>query len=245
MILSFFLTFVFCTFAIPLKPRQAPLGVPDYVVKYAPIVYLHSSDPYRPADIGNQLAQTHPLVNYMAMSGGPQPLTLENLHELNNVGGKDVYLTSMANVENSPSWIRGVEPDSAGKTNGAVSCAIIVNDHGNGLVDVFYMYFYAFDYGGTYFGFTIGNHVADWEHNMIRFRDGIPQAIWYSQHSNGQAFHYGTVNKYDDGMRVSNRHYAGLSYSPLTFVAANMLLIKRIARQLRYWWYSQPWNPEP
>lgn len=40
------------------------------------------------------------------------------------------------------------------------------------------------------------------EHNMIRFKDGSPQAIWYSQHSNGEAFTYDCVEKYDDGIRV-------------------------------------------
>ena len=30
---------------------------------------------------------------------------------------------------------------------------------------------------------------------MIRFQEGQPQAIWYSQHGNGQAFNYVTVEK--------------------------------------------------
>lgn len=30
---------------------------------------------------------------------------------------------------------------------------------------------------------------------MIRFQDGVPVAIWYSQHNNGQAFTYPTVEK--------------------------------------------------
>lgn len=32
---------------------------------------------------------------------------------------------------------------------------------------------------------------------MIRFANGTPQAIWYSQHSNGQAFTYHAVEKKD------------------------------------------------
>lgn len=43
-----------------------------------------------------------------------------------------------------------------------------------------------------------GNHVGDWEHNMIRFSNGVPQAVWYSQHSNGEAFTYQVVNKVGD-----------------------------------------------
>lgn len=33
------------------------------------------------------------------------------------------------------------------------------------------------------------------EHNMIRFKNGEPQAIWYSQHEYGAAFTYDAVNK--------------------------------------------------
>ncbi|KAI8937997.1 hypothetical protein NX059_005671 [Plenodomus lindquistii] len=36
---------------------------------------------------------------------------------------------------------------------------------------------------------------------MVRFSDGQPQAIWYSQHANGQAFTYSTVTKHTDGLR--------------------------------------------
>ena len=33
---------------------------------------------------------------------------------------------------------------------------------------------------------------------MVRFANGSPEAIWYSQHANGQAFRYGTVEKTGD-----------------------------------------------
>ena len=129
-------------------------------------------------------------------------MTLDNLSQLNSLGGSVVYLTSKDNVQTNPTWLKGVTPDASGKTNGAVSSAIVVNDHGSGNVDAFYFYFYAFDFGGSYLGFTIGDHVGDWEHNMIRFKNGVPQQIWYSQHSNGEDFTYGAVQKYNGGLRV-------------------------------------------
>ena len=43
--------------------------------------------------------------------------------------------------------------------------------------------------------FRSGDHVGDWEHNMIRFQDSAPQAIWFSQHANGEAFTYAAVQK--------------------------------------------------
>lgn len=196
-----FLAFTACVLSAPMSKRQA--GVPSYVLTYAPMVYLYSSDPYRPSDIMAQLTNTQPEVNYTVVSGAPSPLTLDNLKDLNDLGGTDVYLTSKDNIEDQPAWLYGVGPNSSGETEGAVSCAIIVNDHGGGLVDAFYMYFYAFNYGGDYFGFIIGDHVGDWEHNMVRFQNGTPTAVWYSQHSNGEAFTYDTVQKYTDGLRVS------------------------------------------
>ncbi|KAF2769032.1 hypothetical protein EJ03DRAFT_389592 [Teratosphaeria nubilosa] len=195
------------TQALLKEAREAPSGVPDYVTKYAPIVYLYSKDPFLPSDIGAQLTNTQPKVNFNVVSGAPSPLTLDNVNELNKLGNASLYLTSIEDPTTNPmpAYLYGVKPDSSGKTNGAVSCAVIVNDHGSGLVDVFYMYFYAFNYGGSYgigdIKYIIGDHVGDWEHNMIRFENGMPTAVWYSQHSNGQAFTYQAVNKTSDGLR--------------------------------------------
>lgn len=36
---------------------------------------------------------------------------------------------------------------------------------------------------------------------MIRFKDGQPQAVWYSQHATGEAFTYEALEK--EGKRVS------------------------------------------
>jgi hypothetical protein len=108
------------------------------------LVYLFSKDPYRPSDIGAQVANTQPEVNFQVVSGGQY--NLSNLDQLNSLGGQNVCLTSKVDITTNPTWLKGVTPDSTGKTNGAVSCAIITTDHGNGLVDAFYMYFYAYNW---------------------------------------------------------------------------------------------------
>jgi hypothetical protein len=181
------------------KPwKRAPDGVPQYVLDYAPLVYLHSSEKYFPSDIAAQVANTIPQVNFAPVANAPNPLDLNNLNQL----GADVYLTSKDDVTKNPAWIMGVKPDASGKTQGAVTATVIVNDKGNGNVDAFYMYFYANNWGGTVLGFpqlNFGNHVGDWEHNMIRFSNGVPQHVWYSQHANGQAFAYKSVQK--NGLR--------------------------------------------
>jgi len=188
--------------------REIPSGVPSFAIDYAPLVYLFAGENYNPADIGAQLPpNTTPKINFTTVSNAPDPLTLNNLARLPS----SVSLSSVGdftNFSSQPSFLYGVEPESSGQTGDAVSCAIIVNDHASStdpalrnVTDVFYMYFYAFDYGGDYFGFNVGNHVGDWEHTMVRFVNATPSAMWFSQHSNGEAFTYQAVEKGKDGKR--------------------------------------------
>lgn len=117
-----------------------------------------------PSDIGAQITNSKPKLEFADLAGVPSPLTLDNLDELNNFGNKglNIYLTSNDDISQIPQWIKGVKPNADGKTEGAKSCAVIVVDKGNGTVDAFYMYFYAFDFGGIVLGKNVGNHVGDW-----------------------------------------------------------------------------------
>ncbi|CCD55659.1 hypothetical protein ACHAPC_005269 [Botrytis cinerea] len=171
--------------------------LPSYVFEYAPIVWLDQSEMYFPSDIYAQVLNTKPYVNRSLIPEDtlPSPLNLETIDKLNN-WGLDVYLTSTVDITTSPSYLTGVVPSSTtGRTQDAISCSVILTDHGDGLVDVFYMYFYAYNQGNTVLGQELGNHIGDWEHNMIRFVNGTPQTVWYSQHANGQAFLYSVVEK--------------------------------------------------
>jgi hypothetical protein len=192
-----------------LQPRQTAT-IPDFVNKYgavapvlahflaallmrstAPLVYLDQNELCLPSDIGAQLNHTTPTINFTAIKNAPSPLTLSNLDQLNsiascttdNISGCPLYLTSKDNVTANPSWLYGVLPDPVtGEAMGTKSCAIIVTDHGDGIVDAFYMYFYAFNLGQTVFGQVLGDHVGDWEHTMVRFTNGTPTTMWFSQH---------------------------------------------------------------
>lgn len=108
----------------------------------------------------------------------PSDLGLQDLASLNTALDCDsfdncfTYLTSRETPTVDQPWLHGVLPDSNGKTEGATSAAVIVNDHGSGLVDAFYFYFYAFNLGETVdlagldlntSSASIGNHVGDWE----------------------------------------------------------------------------------
>ncbi|KAH8802723.1 hypothetical protein F5884DRAFT_846794 [Xylogone sp. PMI_703] len=171
-------------------------SIPEFVFEYAPLVWLDRAEVYFPSDLAAHIDNTAPNINATVLNP-PEKLTLENLDKLNEYGlnGSNVYLTSELDVTTWPNWLYGEEPDSTGETKGATSCAVIINDHGNGAVDVYYMYFYSFNRGNTVWTHELGNHIGDWEHNMVRFANGTPTAIWYSQHGFGQAFTYDAVEK--------------------------------------------------
>ncbi|KAJ5210807.1 hypothetical protein N7491_010617 [Penicillium cf. griseofulvum] len=178
---------------------RATSDVRPYVLEYAPLVWLHSQETYMPSDIQQQLDHTRPNVNWTTIEGVQSPLTLNNLDTLNSMGNTSVYLTSLEGIEADPepAWFRGIKPDSDGRTVDGTASIIIIVDRGNGTVDAFYFYFYAFNKGGQVLGMEFGDHIGDWEHNMIRFVNGKPKEMWYSQHASGQAFTYAAVEKKD------------------------------------------------
>ena len=47
-------------------------------------------------------------------------------------------------------------------------------------------------------GLRFGNHVGDWEHTMVRFVNGVPDVVYYSEHSGGAAYTYSAVEKSGD-----------------------------------------------
>lgn len=109
------------------------------------MIWIHSQDPYQPSDIGAQLKNSIPMINHVAIPNVPTDIALNNLDQLNKLGGNKVCLTSKEGIQALPAWFRGVKPNKDGKTEGAVSSAIVVREHGDEgkTVDAFYFYFYA------------------------------------------------------------------------------------------------------
>ncbi|TVY25680.1 putative vacuolar protein sorting-associated protein [Lachnellula hyalina] len=196
----------FCCTTRPRLVATQVEGVPQFVLDYAPLTYLDTAEAYFPSDISAQITYTHPAINGSSMHEDEDEiptLNTTNLHILNKYGenGTNIYLTSNSDITSSPSWLTGVVPNSTtGKTSNAISCAIIIYPKPSlSVTDVFYFYFYAYNQGNTVFGRELGDHIGDWEHNMIRFQDGVPQAMWFSQHNNGQAFTYPSLEKLHSG----------------------------------------------
>ena len=82
-----------------------------------------------------------PRIDNVTVEGAVNPLTLENLDQLNALNGSNIYLTSNEGIEALPSYFTGIKPDESGKVNGGTTATVIVADKGD-YVDVFYFYFY-------------------------------------------------------------------------------------------------------
>ncbi|KAL6790974.1 hypothetical protein J3E68DRAFT_411725 [Trichoderma sp. SZMC 28012] len=180
--------------------------VPDYVTRYAPLVWLHSDDPFRPADLLQHIRHTTPATNQSSIPNLPK-LDLDNLALLNDVdtkGGR-IALTSDDDITGLPPWLYGSLPDESGRIANATPCVVILVEKSARDVDAFFFYFYSYDRGAnitqvleplnrliedTEHGMHFGDHVGDWEHNMVRFRDGKPTGIYYSQHVSGSAYNW-------------------------------------------------------
>ena len=121
----------------------------------APLVYLHSKDIYKPTDVATFLQHVSPRLKFDPITTSVQNLTLDALSNLNASGGKEVNLTSNDDVTKDPAWILGASPDANGRCDG-IQTAIIVVDKGDGVEDVFYMYFYGYNWGGVVNGNNLG-----------------------------------------------------------------------------------------
>lgn len=73
---------------------------------------------------------------------------------------------------------------------------LVVVDKGHGIVDAFWFFFYSYNLGNIVFNVRFGNHVGDWEHTAIRFHNGNPKAVFFSEHNFGSAYSYGAVEKF-------------------------------------------------
>ena len=78
---------------------------------------------------------------------------------------------------------------------------LVVVPKENNVVDAFWFFFYSYNLGNSVFNVRFGNHVGDWEHTTVRFQNGVPKAVFFSEHSFGEAYTWDAVEK--SGKRVS------------------------------------------
>ncbi|KAJ9613921.1 Vacuolar protein sorting-associated protein 62 [Cladophialophora chaetospira] len=92
----------------------------------------------------------------------------------------------------------GEYPAPPGRLRGGRSDApavLVTVNKGHGIVDAFWFFFYSFNLGNVVLNVRFGNHVGDWEHTVVRFQDGEPKAVFFSEHNFGSAYSYEAVEK--------------------------------------------------
>jgi hypothetical protein len=129
---------------------------------------MDKKDPYMPSDMATHISNIHAEVNFSEVSIPESTvLSMSNLDILNDLGGEDVYLTAHPALPTLPEFLLGTKPNPKTlQTENAASAVIIVVDKsavvGDGVVDVFYMYFYTYNKGPEALGHQVGNHLGDW-----------------------------------------------------------------------------------
>ena len=72
---------------------------------------------------------------------------------------------------------------------------LVLVDKGAGILDAFWFFFYSYNLGQTVLNIRFGNHVGDWEHCMVRFQNGVPRAMFLSEHAGGKAYLWKALEK--------------------------------------------------
>lgn len=80
-----------------------------------------------------------------------------------------------------------------GRSDAPVVLVVVPKD--DGVVDAFWFFFYSYNLGNAVFNVRFGNHVGDWEHTTVRFQHGVPKAVFFSEHSFGEAYTWDAVEK--------------------------------------------------
>lgn len=251
------------------RDAQVARDIPDYVLKYAPLVHLYSGEHFWPSDIADFVKHMDPFTNGSEIDLS-SPLDLDNLGDVEEDAPSEVYLTSEIDVETRPKWLhdysntpipykdksngtegehmgRGTpypplpldrttwwsvdkdhpinrisdprkistrrrrplalrdqgqhvlkstamhKPDAEGYSK--APAVLVMVDKGSGILDAFWFYFYAYNLGQTVFNIRFGNHIGDWEHSMIRFENGVPRALFLSEHAGGKAYLWSALEK--------------------------------------------------
>lgn len=265
--------------------RQGNRDIPEYVLKYAPLVHLYSGEHFWPSDIAEFIRHMDPYTDGSAMNLS-RPLDLDNLGELDEdeeEKEEEIFLTSEVDVETRPAWLHSYEntpvpfgsdagdetehgrrgqgsltrplvpldkttwwtanksspihrisdprtisnrrqprrplspmtqqhvleaipmhkPDSEGYSR--APAVLVMVDKGSGILDAFWFFFYSYNLGQTVLNIRFGNHVGDWEHSMIRFENGVPRALFCSEHAGGKAYLWSALEK------KTVRHHNGSS----------------------------------
>ena len=84
--------------------------------------------------------------------------------------------------------------DAFGRSNAPAYLVVVPKE--DGVVDAFWFFFYSFNKAPKVLNIQFGNHIGDWEHTVVRFRNGVPESVACSEHFFGSAYSYDALEKY-------------------------------------------------
>ncbi|KAA1122458.1 Vacuolar protein sorting-associated protein 62 [Puccinia graminis f. sp. tritici] len=192
--------------------RNSLGSVPAYVLEYAPMVHLNSNEPFWPASLEEHLRHT---ILHDHAPDGPATRPADHHHPcsilaLPQFNHERCYLTANTDVKPAPTdhpWLVSLEGKPGPDAKSQVSPVILILVDKSiitgvpGTLDAFWFFFYSFNLGPTVANIHFGNHIADWEHCMIRFENGTPKAAHLSAHADGSAYTYDCLEKFQGGKR--------------------------------------------
>ena len=171
------------------SPTDFPIDAPDEEGKGDSFVIDPAADEWSWFDVDDD----HPL------HGISDPRRLDDIHRgqgaIPRQGSR--RLNSRSPEEQEPltpvSPTTTYKPDEAGYSK--APAILVLVPKGPHILDAFWFFFYSYNLGQTVSGIRFGNHVGDWEHCTVRFEDGMPRAVFMSEHAGGQAYAWDAVEK--------------------------------------------------
>ncbi|EGX93304.1 hypothetical protein CCM_04677 [Cordyceps militaris CM01] len=123
-----------------------------------------------------------------------RPSTYGQSRAVHNLPTQQKVLAGAAHKQQQqPLAPQGHKPDAHGYS--AAPAVLVLVDKEDGILDAFWFFFYSYNLGQTVLAMRFGNHVADWEHCMVRFKHGVPQGMYLSEHEGGQAYAWEALEK--------------------------------------------------
>lgn len=131
---------------------------------------------------------------YLAHDGSDDESTVDSEHRQTRPPHRDLRRRRHQRADQTPV---AADPDQLPAFGRSKAPAIlIVVPKANGVVDAFWFFFYSFNQAPKFLNIQFGNHIGDWEHTTMRFRNGVPESVACSEHFFGAAYAYSALEKY-------------------------------------------------
>ncbi|KAJ3331192.1 Vacuolar protein sorting-associated protein 62 [Blyttiomyces sp. JEL0837] len=186
----------------------------DLATTYAPQIVFHPDEKYFSTSVDYMFQHWTLKINGQTVANQPTPLSYSNLGYLRSIGTDDsnAYLTVAGNViadDTLPPETQFLQGPNPATANAPIYAFIVPKP--NNVVDIYYWAFSPYNLGKSSPLGRVDDHVADWEHFMVRTVNGQAVSVSYYTHSTGTGV--GTVSVNDPSVKWVGTH--PVSYSAL------------------------------